>query len=73
MVGNLWLVTDKDIDKLTSNLVDRWMSQSKDISLGTLVSQARSSCRLVGLNGFAPVIYGLPINMNSATLNSGSK
>ncbi|CAL1536761.1 unnamed protein product, partial [Lymnaea stagnalis] len=65
VMGNLWVVTDKDIDKFTLKLVTEWMAQDRPVPLSDLLKQARQVCRLVGLNGFAPVIYGLPIMMNN--------
>ncbi|XP_059150307.1 uncharacterized protein LOC131937132 [Physella acuta] len=64
VVGNLWVVTDKDIDKLTSSLVAEWMSQKKPVPLSHVLTAARKVCRLTGLNGFAPVVYGLPVMLN---------
>ncbi|KAH9490406.1 Separin [Bulinus truncatus] len=64
VLGNLWLVTDKDIDKLTSKLAAEWMSQNEPVSLSHVLAVARKVCKLLGLNGYAPVIYGLPVLMN---------
>ncbi|GFR85211.1 separin [Elysia marginata] len=63
MVGNLWLVTDKDIDKLTLSMVHDWYSTRDSCSLSSSISKSRYKCKMIALNGFAPVIYGLPIQM----------
>ncbi|KAK6970622.1 separin [Biomphalaria glabrata] len=65
VIGNLWLVTDKDIDKLTSKFTAEWMAQTKPVTMSQILSIARKVCKLQGLNGFAPVIYGLPVLMNN--------
>ncbi|XP_059138752.1 uncharacterized protein LOC131927103 [Physella acuta] len=64
VVGNLWVVTDKDINLLTSSLMTEWMSQKKPVPLSHVLTAARKVCRLTGLNGFAPVVYGLPVLLN---------
>ncbi|GFO39560.1 separin [Plakobranchus ocellatus] len=63
VMGNLWVVTDKDIDKLTSCMVQQWMTTPSPLPLGLSLNRARNACKLVGLNGFAPVIYGLPVQI----------
>ncbi|GAB5369848.1 hypothetical protein AAMO2058_001441700 [Amorphochlora amoebiformis] len=57
VVANLWDVTDKDIDRLTSNLLEALHDGEP---LASAVAAARSSCKLPYLNGVAPVCYGLP-------------
>ncbi|SCU84937.1 LAFA_0D12926g1_1 [Lachancea sp. 'fantastica'] len=64
VLGNLWDVTDKDIDKFSSVMFHELgiMGQSSsDKSVSEAVSIARSSCHLRYLNGAAPVVYGLPL------------
>ncbi|RUS74486.1 hypothetical protein EGW08_017761 [Elysia chlorotica] len=74
VMGNLWLVTDRDIDKLTVAMANEWFSTSDPVSLSHSLARARYACKLVGLNGFAPVIYGLPAVMvtRSATASASS-
>lgn len=68
VLGNLWDVTDKDIDKFSERVFDEiglgcgssdgsqegsWISKA--------VSRSRDVCHLKYLNGAAPVVYGLPM------------
>ncbi len=63
VVGNLWDVTDKDIDRYCISLLDSAFQQDKNVgvSLPEAVSSARKACKLSYLVGAAPVYYGLPI------------
>lgn len=61
VVGNLWDVTDKDIDRLTEALLNSLLKPGEDKCLATLLAQCRSVCRLPYLIGCAPVVYGLPV------------
>lgn len=65
IVGNLWDVTDKDIDKFTLGLFKKW--GLKDGEVGNTVCDAvrlsRDECKLQYLNGAAPVVYGLPMKL----------
>ncbi|KAL4228695.1 Separin [Mactra antiquata] len=61
MVANLWDVTDKDIDKFTGELVKTWFNSCDGTYLAKEVQKARFVCKLQHLNGFAPVVYGLPV------------
>lgn len=76
IVGNLWDVTDRDIDKLTQQFLDSWIEEeeSKDDDATTInfsssicwhLTNARKACRMTYLNGSAPVVYGLPVNFKS--------
>lgn len=65
MVANLWDVTDKDIDKFTAELIQNWLSACQGTYLSREVQKARSVCKLKHLNGFAPVVYGLPVFINN--------
>ncbi|SCV04302.1 LAME_0H17370g1_1 [Lachancea meyersii CBS 8951] len=64
VLGNLWDVTDKDIDKF-SNAMFHELGIMGQFNTSTTVSQAvsiaRKSCHLRYLNGAAPVVYGLPL------------
>ncbi|XP_012936588.1 uncharacterized protein LOC101859236 isoform X2 [Aplysia californica] len=64
VVGNLWIVTDKDADKVTCAMVSHWMSQKEAVPLSSLLTAARPVCKLSGLNGYPLVTYGLPVMMN---------
>ncbi|CAI6521539.1 AIS_HP2_G0019800.mRNA.1.CDS.1 [Saccharomyces cerevisiae] len=68
VLGNLWDVTDKDIDKFSEELFEKMgLSGSTadlndcNLSVSHAVSKSRTVCHLRFLNGAAPVIYGLPI------------
>ena len=58
VIGNLWDVTDKDIDQLSIDLLKRFHDGQE---LSASLSQARSVCKMKYLNGFAPVYYGIPV------------
>lgn len=71
IVGNLWDVTDRDIDRLTEEFLESWIKEdelnekSNDTtynSICTHLISARKACKMSYLNGSAPIVYGLPIN-----------
>jgi len=74
-VGNLWDVTDRDIDRYTRAVLDEWTTapgREADphppavdppgglACMGHAVKTHRTKCRLPHLIGAAPVCYGLP-------------
>lgn len=62
-IGNLWDVTDRDIDRFTQSVLDEWTnSQNKSVTvlMADAIHNGRSKCRLMHLIGAAPVCYGLP-------------
>lgn len=68
VLGNLWDVTDKDIDKFSERVFDEiglGCGSSDDSQEGSWISKAvsrsRDVCHLKYLNGAAPVVYGLPM------------
>ncbi|GAV53255.1 hypothetical protein ZYGR_0AI05390 [Zygosaccharomyces rouxii] len=67
VLGNLWDVTDKDIDKFSEVVFDKinFFQRDSDISdgrnLALAVSSSRDVCHLEYLNGAAPIVYGLPM------------
>lgn len=63
LVGNLWDVTDKDIDRLTAGVMDNLGLGTKDkgMSVVQAVSAARTVTKLQYLTGAAPVVYGIPV------------
>lgn len=68
-VGNLWDVTDKDIDmqsnRFLSYCIKYWEPSSLKItSLGKSLTKSRDECKLKYLTGCAPVIYGLPLDLS---------
>lgn len=72
VLGNLWDVTDKDIDKFSEELFEKMGFRcntddlnGNSLSVSYAVSKSRGVCHLRYLNGAAPVIYGLPIKFVS--------
>ena len=65
VVGNLWDVTDIDIDRLTDDLLRSWLNtpdqNQTTNNICVHLNKARSTCKMSHLNGSAPVIYGLPV------------
>ncbi|OHT02086.1 Clan CD, family C50, separase-like cysteine peptidase [Tritrichomonas foetus] len=59
VVGNLWNVTDRDIDRFLLALLNRTVMNGP-CTLEEAVLQARNACKLRYLTGAAPVIYGFP-------------
>ena len=62
VVGNLWDVTDHDIDRFSEQVLTEFFDSEK--SLVSCVAQARSACKLRYMVGCAPVYYGLPVCCN---------
>jgi separase len=72
VVGNLWDVTDKDIDRFSKQMLQEWgLSTETQPSaeaawiwcgkaLSTAVATSRDVCTLKYLNGSSPVVYGIP-------------
>ncbi|QPG75911.1 hypothetical protein FOA43_003297 [Brettanomyces nanus] len=75
ILANLWDVTDKDLDKFTLNVLEKWgllvdydsfASMDEDPEVLTIcrcVADSRDVCKLKYLNGAAPVVYGLPLKL----------
>ena len=59
IVGNLWDVTDKDIDKFFINFLAEFFEGNRDIA--SCVAGSRSVCKMKRVVGFAPVCFGVPI------------
>uniref|UniRef100_A0A8C5L3W2 separase n=1 Tax=Jaculus jaculus TaxID=51337 RepID=A0A8C5L3W2_JACJA len=64
-LGNLWDVTDRDIDRYTEALLQGWLGAGPGAPLLHYVSQARQAPRLKYLIGAAPVAYGLPVSLKT--------
>ena len=60
VVGNLWDVTDRDIDRCCMTFMGQFLSEGGG-SLAKCVAEARSSCKMQHIVGLAPVCYGLPV------------
>ena len=72
MLGNLWDITDRDIDLFCLEILRLWLDEqgeqpSQPASLAALVQSARSVMRVRWLNGCAPVLYGLPVALRRPT------
>lgn len=68
LVGNLWDVTDKDIDRITGAVMDHLGLEkgklgASGMSVVQAVSKGRSTARLQYLTGAALVVYGVPVYM----------
>lgn len=73
VLGNLWDVTDKDIDRLTQRMFeliglvpnpenDTSIEMTSNLSVPEALVESRHQCHLKYLNGSAPVLYGLPLS-----------
>lgn len=63
VLGNLWDVTDRDLDRLTGALLRGWLGGGPGTPLLAQLAQARQAPRLKSLIGAAPVAYGLPVSL----------
>ncbi|KAM4741332.1 separin [Anableps anableps] len=63
ILGNLWDVTDRDIDRFTKALLESWFSAGSGAPLLEFIYSSRQATHLKYLIGAAPVIYGLPIHL----------
>lgn len=61
MVGNLWDVTDGDLDRYAQALLRGWLGGGAGTPLLPQLARARLAPRLRALIGAAPVAYGLPV------------
>ncbi|XP_064643663.1 uncharacterized protein LOC135497747 [Lineus longissimus] len=61
VLGNLWDITDKDIDIFAEQLLSLWLNAEPGSCLQDFISAARETCKLPYLVGSAPVCYGLPV------------
>ncbi|KAH9089647.1 hypothetical protein Ae201684P_007815 [Aphanomyces euteiches] len=61
VVGMLWDVTDRDLDRLSLRLLSEWFESPR--SLSECLTNARRECKLPYLNGLAAVCYGLPLTV----------
>ncbi|GAA6096136.1 separin [Tachysurus ichikawai] len=63
VLGNLWDVTDRDIDRFTSALLQSWLSGGSGSSLLQHLVRSRDATHLKHMIGAAPVAYGLPVHL----------
>ena len=67
VVGNLWDVTDRDIDKYCTTLLESFcLGGNGERSMAQCVADARGSCKMKHLVGLAPVCYGVPVHLSSS-------
>ncbi|XP_072105072.1 separin [Mobula birostris] len=62
-LGNLWDVTDKDIDRYMEQLLKGWLGAQDHTSLLHHISRARQAPKLKYLIGASPVVYGLDVSL----------
>ncbi|KAI1891171.1 hypothetical protein AGOR_G00162190, partial [Albula goreensis] len=63
VLGNLWDVTDRDIDRFTKALLQSWFSAGCGAGLLDHMASSRQATYLKHLIGAAPVVYGLPVSL----------
>ncbi|KAM3621454.1 uncharacterized protein V6R79_011383 [Siganus canaliculatus] len=63
VLGNLWDVTDRDIDRFTKVLLESWFSAGSGAPLLDYMGPSRQATHLKHLIGAAPVVYGLPVHL----------
>ncbi|KAM4047872.1 separin [Anomaloglossus baeobatrachus] len=61
VVGNLWDVTDREIDRYTVAFLQGWMKAGPGASLLKYLFKSRQAPKLKYIIGAAPVAYGLPV------------
>lgn len=62
-LGNLWDVTDRDIDRYMAALLKNWLKAGSGAPLLHYVIQSRQAPKLKYMIGAAPVAYGLPVSL----------
>ncbi|KAI0563963.1 Peptidase C50 [Gracilaria domingensis] len=67
VVGNLWDVTDGEVDRLTTSILREWlgvdedgMHQEQRLSLAEALAKSRPKCKFSYLVGAACVVIGVP-------------
>ena len=68
VLGNLWDVTDKDIDKLSvacmsSLFADSNLHSNECIAVAEALAASRAACKMSYAVGSAPIMYGLPFTI----------
>jgi separase len=61
VVGNLWDVTDRDIDTFAMKMLERFTADDTCTSIAECVAHSRMACKLRYATGGAPVCYGIPV------------
>jgi separase len=72
VIGNLWDVTDRDIDRLSVSCMEKvfdsvkageWWEQCGRLNVSLSLCDSREVCKLKSAVGSAAVMYGLPVGM----------
>ncbi|XP_037535521.1 separin [Nematolebias whitei] len=63
ILGSLWDVTDRDIDRFTKALLESWLSAGPGAPLLDHMGSSRQATHLKYLIGAAPIVYGLPVHL----------
>lgn len=63
VVGNLWDVTDRDIDRYSISLLEGIYQAKRPTNLAKCTMSSRGACKLRYIVGSAPVIYGIPVSI----------
>lgn len=84
VVGTLWDVTDRDIDRLAGRVFEEWGLLARGTfgdgtrgpgdeptSLAEAVARAREACRFKFLNAAAVVVYGIPVYIEDDDESNG--
>lgn len=61
MIANLWDVTDRDIDRFTTQFLTLCLKGEHGTYLPYVVPKSRDACKMKLINGCAVVVYGLPM------------
>ncbi|KAM4699281.1 separin [Discoglossus pictus] len=61
VLGNLWDVTDREIDRYTVAFLQGWLKAGPGAPLLKYLSESRQAPKLKYIIGAAPVAYGLPV------------
>jgi separase len=69
LVGNLWDVTDRDLDRLSIECMRVFLNSpgsgsASGKALSAALSSARGVCKMTHAVGSAPVLYGLPLSIS---------
>ncbi|XP_053312187.1 separin [Spea bombifrons] len=63
VLGNLWDVTDREIDRYTVAFLQSWLKAGPGAPLLKYLAESRQAPKLRFLTGAAPVAYGLPVSL----------
>lgn len=61
VLGNLWDVTDRDIDRYMEAFLRSWIKAGSGAPMLPYMTQARQAPKLKYLIGAAPIAYGMPV------------